>query len=78
MMEEHPQPSVKTNDIILSRVISIGRSGDAVIKYKGMVVFIKTAPLVEPPQLEAIVNVKITKTYPNFAFGVIHEPANGD
>ena len=63
-MEDKEAP-VKTGDVIVVEIVSVGRKGDGVAKHSGYVVFVPGAKRGQK------VKVEITKVYPQYAFGIM-------
>jgi len=66
-MENEKVPTVKENDIIISKCISIGKKGDGIFKYDGFVVIVPNT------EINKTYTLKITKVLNNLSFAEVVE-----
>lgn len=65
-MEEKKTPPVKIGDKLRLGVIRMGNNGDPVMVHKGFIIFLKIGS--QGFQLNTLMDVKIIKVFPKFAF----------
>ena len=66
-MKEETEPPVKVGDVLKLGVVKFGRDGDPIMIHKKFIIFLKDVKRMAI-QLNALIEVKITKVLPNFAF----------
>jgi len=66
-MQEEIKPPVNVGDVLKLGVTRIGKDGDPVMIHKGYVIFLKDIEK-RGVQLSTMINIKITKVMPRFAF----------
>lgn len=73
MQEEIIEPPVKVGDILKLGIVRIGKDGDPIMIHRKFIIFLKDMEK-RAVQLNTLIEVKITKVFPNFAFA---ERTNG-
>ena len=66
-MQEEIEPPVKVGDILKLGVVRFGINGDPIMMLKGFVIFLKELDK-RGVELNTLVEIKITKVMPKFAF----------
>lgn len=72
-MQERTNPPVKVGDTLKLGVTRFGKEGDPIMIYKKFIIFLKDIEK-RGVQLNTVIEIKITKVLPNFAFA---ERTNG-
>jgi len=68
-MNEDTKPPVDVGDVLKLGVIRIGKDGDPILTHKGYIIFLKDIEK-RGVQLNALIEIKIIKVMPRFAFAV--------
>jgi len=63
------KPPVKIGDVLKLGVTRFGKDGDPILQYKNLIIFLKELNGKGVP-LKEMIEIKITKVFPNFAFAV--------
>ena len=66
-MNRETIPPIKVGDILKLAIKKLGKEGDPVMIHEGFVIFLKNG-VDRSFQLNAMIEVKITKVLPKFAF----------
>ncbi len=61
------KPSLKVGDVFKLGVVKFGNSGDPIMEYEGLIIFLKNTKN-GGVKLNTLNEVKITKVFPNYAF----------
>ena len=59
---------VKVGDVLKLGVVRFGKKGDPIMIHNGLVIFLKNLDKKGGVQLNTMVEIKITKVFPKFAF----------
>ncbi len=68
-MNEDINPPVEVGDVLKLGVTRMGNDGDPIMVHKNFIIFLKDLEK-KGIQLNTLIEVKITKVFPNFAFAV--------
>jgi len=68
-MNEDINPPVEIGDVLNLGIDRMGRDGDPIMTYKNFIIFLKDFKK-KSVELSKLIEVKITKVFPNFAFAV--------
>jgi len=74
-MKNEIKPPVKVGDVLKLGVVRIGKDRDPVMIHKGYVIFLKDLEK-RAVQLSAMIEIKITKVMPRFAFAERNDGKN--
>ena len=66
-MEKEVEPPIKVGDVLKLGIVRFGRDGDPIMIHKEFVIFLKGLEK-RGVELNKIIEVKITKVMPKFAF----------
>ena len=72
-MQEKIEPPVKVGDILKLAVVRFGINGDPIMMLRGYIIFLKGLEK-RGVELQMLIEIKITKVFPHFAFA---ERTNG-
>ena len=64
-MKEEIKPLIKIGEVLKLGVVRFGRDGDPIMVYEGFIIFLKEKKAIE---LNTLIEVKIIKVLPKFAF----------
>ncbi len=66
-MQEDKNPPVEVGDVLKLGIVKMGADGDPIMIHKKFIIFLKDKEK-KAIELNTLMEVKITKVFPNFAF----------